>query len=139
MIRVFIEEVPCIGIEVLEQLLDRSEAVGRFRGALMAVIAFAGLVVIAQHAFFLVDQCQSFRTSNGRFVAAEPEPNPIRQGSTALPEWIASCAADTPHTADRSPPDAAIAPPFPRHSPCAPSPESVGGRPAPRRSDRQRD
>ena len=58
MTRVFIEVFPCVRIEVFEQPLNRREAIGCFPGTSVPVIALAGLVVIPQHAFVLINQRQ---------------------------------------------------------------------------------
>jgi hypothetical protein len=54
-------------------LLDRREAVCRFLGVSVAVIALAGLVVIAQHARCLIDQRQPI------LVAVRAAGQPARQ------------------------------------------------------------
>jgi hypothetical protein len=53
---VFIEVCPDVRIKVFEQLLDGREVVSRFDGSCMPVIAFAGLVVVAQHTLVQVNQ-----------------------------------------------------------------------------------
>lgn len=56
MMRVSIEIPPDTCFEVVTQSFDRNKSVGLLTTPYMAIIAFPGLVVVAQHAYALIDQ-----------------------------------------------------------------------------------